>query len=314
MRVVFFGTPDIALPCLEAVAAHHEVAAVVTQPDRPKGRRRKPAPPPVKVRAEAEGLPVHQPAKLNDGTFEAWLREQAPDLCVVAAYGRLLKQPIIDVPPKGYLNLHPSLLPRWRGPSPIRTAILEGDAETGVTIMKLVLEMDAGDILVQRRTPIEPDEDAVALSERLARLGAEAMLDALAQVECGTAEFTPQNPAAVTTCSIFRKEDGRIRWDAPAEGVHNLVRAAVPWPVAHCLFRGEVFRIHRTALTDASAQAAPGTITTVEKDRMLVACADRRLAILEIQAPGKRAMATGEFLRGAHVEPGERFEEIGDAG
>ncbi len=314
MRIVFFGTPEIALPCLEAVSAHHDVCAVVTQPDRPKGRSGKPAPPPVCTWAREHGLPVHQPVKLNDGTFEAWLREQAPELCVVAAYGRLLKQPIIDVPPQGYLNLHPSLLPRWRGPSPIRTAILEGDAETGVTIMKLVLEMDAGDILVQKRTPVGPDENAVELSARLAQLGAEAMLEGLTQVENGTAEFTPQDPGAVTVCSIFEKEDGRIRWEQPAQRVHNLVRAALPWPVAHCLFRGEVFRIHRTALTDRPAGAEPGIVTAVEKDRMLVACADWQLTVLEIQAPGKRAMAAGDFLRGSRVAPGERFEDIPDAG
>lgn len=147
MRTVFFGTPDIAVPTLRAIEALHEVTAVVCQPDRPQGRSKRPVPPPVKVAAEKLGIPVHQPTKLNDGTFEAWLREQAPDVCTIAAYGRILKQPVLDIPPHGWLNVHPSLLPKYRGPSPIRSAVLNGDTVTGVSIMRLVLEMDAGDVL-----------------------------------------------------------------------------------------------------------------------------------------------------------------------
>ena len=171
MRTVFFGTPELAVPALAAVAAHHNVTAVVCQPDRPKKRSKRPVPPPTKAWAVEHEIPVHQPLKLNDGAFEAWLKEQRPELCAIAAYGRLLKQPILDVPPEGWLNIHPSLLPRYRGPSPIQSAILNGDPVTGVSIMRLTLEMDAGDVLLQEETPVADDDTTESLSARLAQLG-----------------------------------------------------------------------------------------------------------------------------------------------
>jgi len=310
MRTVFFGTPEFAVPSLEAVAASHEVAALVCQPDRPQGRSKKPVFPAAKVWAREHGIPVQQPTKLNDGTFEAWLRGQAPELGVVAAYGRLLKQPILDVPAKGWLNVHPSLLPRWRGPSPIQTAILEGDVETGVTIMSMVLDMDAGDILQQESMSIGPDETTEALSERLARMGARLLIEGIDKVACGEARFTPQDPDAVTVCTLFEKEDGRIRWDRSAQRIHNRVRAAIPWPVAHCLYRGQVCRIHRSEVVQEATAAAPGTITRVEQDGVLVAAGEGQIAVRVFQAPGKRAMPMADFLRGHAMEAGERFEEI----
>jgi methionyl-tRNA formyltransferase len=310
VRTVFFGTPDIAVPSLAAVAARHEVAAVVCQPDKPQGRNLKLEPPAVKVWALEHGLEVCQPAKLNDGAFEAWLRDQAPELCTMAAYGRLLKQPILDIPPKGWLNVHPSLLPRWRGPSPIQTAILAGDAVTGVTIMEVTLEMDAGGILLQESTPIGPEDTSQSLSERLGARGADLLLQGMELVERGEAHFTPQDPACVAHCHLFEKEHGRIRWASPALDIHNLVRAAIPWPVAHCRFRGEVCRIHRTAIEPQPAEAPPGTITRVEKDRILVATGQGQLAILVFQAPGKKALPMAEFLRGRKIQPGERLEDL----
>ncbi len=310
MRIVFFGTPEIAVPVLRAVSAHHEVAAVVCQPDRPQGRSKKPVPPPVKTCAQELGIPVHQPEKLNDGVFEEWLRALAPEIGVVAAYGRLLKQPILDIPPKGWLNFHPSLLPRHRGPSPVQTAILEGDTETGVSIMQVVLDMDAGDVLLQEATPIGPDENAAELASRLATMGAALMVEGLRLVASGKARFTPQDPAKVTITRLITKEDGRIRWYRSAQSIHNQVRACVPWPVAHCLYGGEVCRIHRSAVVPEDAGAGPGTIAAVESDRVLVATGEGRLAILEFQTPGKRAMTMEEYLRGHAMQVGERFEEI----
>ena len=310
MRTVFFGTPDIAVPSLAAVAARHEVAAVVCQPDKPQGRNLKLEAPAVKVWALEHGLEVCQPAKLNDGAFEAWLRDQAPELCTMAAYGRLLKQPILDIPPKGWLNVHPSLLPRWRGPSPIQTAIMAGDAVTGVTIMEVTLEMDAGGILLQESTPIGPEDTSQSLSERLGARGADLLLQGMELVERGEAHFTPQDPARVAHCHLFEKEHGRIRWASPALEIHNLVRAAIPWPVAHCRFRGEVCRIHQTAVEPQPAEAPPGTITRVEKDRILVATGQDQLAILVFQAPGKKALPMAEFLRGRKIEPGECVEDL----
>ena len=310
MRIVYFGTPELAVPTLAAVAARHDVTAVVTQPDRPRGRSGKPEAPAVKTWALEHGLSVHQPEKLHDGHFAAWLREQAPEVCVVAAYGRLLKQPVLDVPPKGWLNLHPSLLPRWRGPSPIQTAILEDDVKTGATIMRVVLEMDAGDIVLQERTPIGPDETAGELAERLAALGAELMMRALDLVEGDCAPSIPQDPARVTVSRMFEKEDGRIRWSEPARRLHNLVRACNPWPMAHCQLRGQFCRILKTRIEDMPGAAAPGTVIAVGKDRITVAAGEGALALLRVQLAGKKALDMDAFLRGFPIEAGERFEEI----
>lgn len=309
MRIVFFGTPELAVPCLAAAAERNEVAALVCQPDRPKGRRRKLAPPPTKEWALEHGIPVHQPRKLNDGTFAAWLKEQAPALCAVAAYGRILKQPILDVPPKGWLNVHPSLLPKYRGASPIQTAILNGDEVTGVTIMRPVLEMDAGDILLQEEAPIHPDDTSATLSERLAEQGARMLAEGIDLVASGEAVFKPQNPDEATLCRLFEKDDGRITWSSPARDIHNLVRAAIPWPVAHCTYQGETCRIHKTEVVEDIEPAEPGAVVSVEKDRVVVATGEGGLAILVFQAPGKRAMPMGDFLRGHPMTPGETFGE-----
>lgn len=309
MRIVFFGTPELAVPSLKALAARHEVVALVCQPDRPKGRSGKPAPPPAKLAAVELGIEVHQPVKLNDGAFEAWLRERRPELCALAAYGRILKQPILDVPPKGFLNVHPSLLPKYRGPSPIQSAILNGETETGVTIMRLSLEMDSGDILLQRRVAIEPDDTTATLTDRLAEMGADMLVEAVELLETGRAVFTPQDHARATYCKRFEKSDGAIHWAGPARELHNLVRAAVPWPVAYCRFRGATLRIHQTEVLDAPPGAAPGTVVRVEKDLLAVAAGDGLLSIRVLQLPGKRAMPAAEFLRGHPIRPGERFED-----
>ena len=309
MRIVYFGTPPLAVPTLAALASKHEVAAVVTQPDRPRGRSGRPEPPEVKVWAVSHGLEVHQPEKVHDGSFEAWLRERRPELCVVAAYGRLLKQPVLDIPPQGWFNLHPSLLPRWRGPSPIQTALLEGDTVTGVTIMRMVLEMDAGDIVLQEQTPIGPEETAGELTERLADMGAAAMMKAVDLLEGDALCPVPQDPNRVTVSTLFEKERGRIRWAGSAQQIHNQVRACNPWPAAQCLFRGQVCRILGTEPVDASAGAAPGVIIEVCKNRMIAATGKGLLSVLRLQLPGKKPLDTDAFLRGTPVQTGERFED-----
>ncbi len=310
MRTIFFGTPEIMLPSLRAVVAAHEVAAVVCRPDKPKGRGKKLVPPPAKVCAEELGIPVCQPEKLNDGTFEAWLRDMAPESCVVFAYGRMLKQPILDIPAKGWLNVHPSLLPKYRGPSPIQSAILNGDAETGVTIMDVVLEMDAGDILLQEATPIEDEDTAETLAQRLSEMAAPLLVEGMNRVAGGTAVFRPQDPALVTTCRLFEKAHGRIRWDQPAEAIRNLVRAALPWPVAQCRREGAVYRIHRAEVVNDPSPEAPGVITAIEKDHFRVATGRGQLAVYVFQAPGRKAMAVSEFLKGHRMNVGDRFEEM----
>jgi len=312
MRAVFFGTPELAVPALEAVAARHEVTALVCQPDRPRGRSKRPVPPPAKVWADANGLAVVQPTKLNDGAFEAWLRDQSPDVCPLVAYGRILKQPILDVPPQGFINLHPSLLPRHRGPSPIPSAILAGDETTGVSIMRMDAGMDTGDVLLQRELPIQPDDTTASLSNRLADLGAQLLVRGLDLIAAGEATFTPQDHAQATVTAMFRKADGRIRWDAPATQIHNLVRAANPWPMAQCRFRGDVCRIHATHVIDEPSDAPPGTVVRVEPDRVVVATGQGLLSVLTFQPPGKRAMPMADFLRGHPIEPGDQFQSIED--
>lgn len=315
MRVVFLGTPELAVPALSSVAAAHEVPAVVCQPDRPQGRSGTPAPPPVKRWAVAHGIPVAQPAVLNDGVFEQWLREQAPDVCVLVAYGRLLRQPLLDVPRYGFLNMHPSLLPRHRGPSPVQTAVLCGNERTGVTIMRLDAGMDTGDIVLQESTPIGPDEDAAALTDRLATMGAGLMTAALDLLASGRAVFTPQDHARATLTRRFDKGDGQIQWAQPAAAVHNLVRAALPWPVAHCLFKGEVCRIYRSRMAGMETGAfdaalRPGAVIGVGRDHVVVACGQGALAIYEIQMPGKKPMCMDAFMRGRPVAVGDLFEDI----
>ena len=313
MRTVFFGTPDLAVPIVDAVHARHGVVAVVCQPDRPKGRSGRPAPPPVKVWAVERGIPVLQPETPNTEAFVAELRELRPDMCAVAAYGRLVRQVLLDIPPLGWLNVHPSLLPRWRGPSPIQTSILEGATETGVTIMRMTLEMDSGELLEQRRTPVFPEETAEELTRRLAAMAAEMMPAAMDRVLDGTAVFTPQDPERVTYCKMFRKSHGFIRWAGPAWRIHNRVRACVPWPAAQTLYNGQVCRILATRVEAADGSAAPGTVTGVERDRILVATGEGALAVLRFQAPGKKPLDMADFLRGHAIRPGERFEDIQDA-
>lgn len=312
MRVVFFGTPELAVPALAAVASRHDVQAVVCQPDRPQGRSKTPVPPPTKAWAVEHGLPVVQPAKLNDGAFETWLRQQHPDACPLVAYGRILKQPILDVPPQGFINMHPSLLPHHRGPSPIQTALLEGDTMTGISIMRLDAGTDTGDILLQEPVAIAPDDTTASLSDRLAVRGAELLVRGLDLIASGEAAFTPQDHAKATVTGLFEKADGRIQWTAPATRIHNLVRAAYPWPVAHCLLGGEVCRIHRTEVDAETVTEAPGVVVAVERDRVWVATGQGRLAILVFQAPGKRALPMAEYLRGHALQPGDRFESIAD--
>lgn len=310
MRTVFFGTPELAVPSLEAVAEHHEVTALVCQPDRPRGRSKKLAPPPTKVWAQAHNIPVLQPLKLNDGRFEAWLKGWSPDVCTLVAYGRILKQPILDVPRYGFMNMHPSMLPRHRGPSPIQSAVLCGDKVTGVSIMRLDAGMDTGDILLQEEEPIFPEDTTASLSGRLAQRGARALIRGLELIASGKAVFAPQDDRRATVTQLFSKGHGRIRWNASAREIHNLVRAAVPWPIAYCSFGGEACRIYKTEVIDQRATAAPGEVVRVERDRVVVATGEGLVAILVFQVPGKRAMPMADYLRGRSISVGDRFEDL----
>jgi len=308
VRIVFFGTPELAVPSLEALAARHTVTAVVCQPDKPQGRSAQLVPPPVKMRALELGIPVHQPAKLNDGAFEAWLMQQAPEACALVAYGRLLKAPILAVPPRGILNLHPSLLPKYRGPSPIQSAILAGDTETGITIMRIEMDTDAGAILLQRPFPIAPEDTTASLTEKLAHAGAGMLAEGMDLVAQGSAVFTPQDHARATHCRMISKEDARIDWRLSAQEIHNRVRAFIPWPVAQATLGGEILRIHATHVLPSNQGDVPGIVADVTKDAIVVGTGSGRLAIDRLQAAGKKPMSTAEFLRGRRIAAGAAFE------
>lgn len=306
MRIVFMGTPSFAVASLEAlVRAGHQVAGVFSQPDKPVGRHQnKLRPTPVKECAQAHGIPVCQPEKLRDGTALALLRELDPELIVAAAYGRILPDDILALPPKGCINVHSSLLPKYRGSAPINWAILNGDSETGVTIQKMVRDLDAGDIILQRATPVGADEDAAALYDRLALMGGELLTEAVAQIEAGTASYTPQDHAQATQAPMLSRALSPIDWTRPAQAVHDQVRGLYPWPAASTdVISGDTVKIYRSGLPGKPASAFPGVIVSADKQGIDIACGDGRvLRILELQAPGGKRMSAADYLRGHPIQ------------
>lgn len=306
MRIVFMGTPSFAVASLEAlVRAGHQVAGVFSQPDKPVGRHQnKLQPTPVKECAQAHGIPVYQPEKLRDGTALALLRELDPELIVAAAYGRILPDDILALPPKGCINVHSSLLPKYRGSAPINWAILNGDRETGVTIQKMVRDLDAGDIILQRATPIGADENAAALYDRLALMGGELLTQAVAQIEAGTAACTPQDHAQATQAPMLSKALSPVDWTRSAQAIHNQIRGLYPWPAAATdILTGEPVKLWAARTAETPAAARPGTIISAGKEGIDVACGDgQALRILELQAPGGKRMSAADYLRGHPIQ------------
>ena len=300
------GTPDFAVPSLEALlGAGHEVVGVFSQPDRPVGRHQnRLQPTPVKACAQARGVPVFQPEKLRDGAALAVLKELDPELIVVAAYGRVLPDDILALSPKGCINVHSSLLPRYRGAAPINWAILNGDGETGVTIMDMVHELDAGDILAQVSTPIDPAEDAAGLFDRLSRLGGELLTKTGEQIEAGTAMRAPPDPEQVSYAPMLSKALSPVDWTRPAQAIHDQIRGLIPWPGASTdALTGETLKLWRSRVADRTSQAAPGTVLSAGPAGIDVACGGGSvLTILELQAPGSRRMGAGDYLRGHPLE------------
>ena len=262
MKLLFMGTPAFAVPSLEMlIKAGHTVCGVFSQPDKPKNRGMKLLPTPVKVCAQAHGVPVYQPEKLRDGTALELIRSLAPDLIVVAAYGRILPDDILAYPPMGCINVHSSLLPKYRGAAPINWAILNGDTETGVTIMHMASELDAGDIILQRTTPIGPQEDAAALYDRLAALGGELVVEAVAAMERGDATRTPQDHARHTLAPMLSKALSPVDWSRMAHEIHCQIRGLIPWPAATTdIISGEPMKLFAAVETGAKTAAAPGTL------------------------------------------------------
>jgi methionyl-tRNA formyltransferase len=311
LRVVFAGTPEFAARALAALLdSQHEVVAVYTQPDRPAGRGRKLAPSPVKQLAEARGLPVYQPPSLRDEAALQELRRLRPDVMVVAAYGLLLPPAVLQLPRFGCLNIHASLLPRWRGAAPIQRAILAGDSETGITIMQMDEGLDTGPMLLKKRCPIRPDDTAATLHDRLAELGAEAIVEALDHIESLQPE--PQDDSQATYAAKLRKEEAIIDWSRSAAYLDRMVRAFNPWPVAQTRARGKTLRIWAARPLDQAPPAgtAPGTVLQADKAGIDVACGEGVLRLTRLQPAGGKPMDAAAFLNGYRdwVEPGSQLE------
>ncbi len=310
MRLVFFGTPAFALPSLEALVREgHRVAAVITQPDRPAGRGGQSAPPPVKQAAERLGLAVCQPESIRRPEFAQWLRQLAPEAGVVVGYGKIIPPEVIDIPPHGILNVHASLLPKYRGAAPVEWAIARGETRTGVTIMRIDAGLDTGDILLQREAEIGPEETAPELRERLAVLGAELLIEALRALPAGALRPRPQDHAQATLAPMLRKEDGRIDWRMAAGEIANRVRAFIPWPGAYTWLRGKLLHIWRARAVEGTSPDPPGTLRA-GGERLWAACGGgSRLEILELQLEGRRRLPAAEFLRGFRLAENEQLGE-----
>jgi methionyl-tRNA formyltransferase len=306
MRVVFAGTPDFAVPALRAlVEAGHDLVLVLTQPDRPAGRGLAPAFSAVKRAADALRLPLFQPLTLRDAAARDRLQVTQPDVMVVAAYGLILPQAVLDIPLRGALNIHASLLPRWRGAAPIQRAILAGDQISGVCIMQMDAGLDTGPILLRAETPIGATETAGTLQDRLADLGALLLLDALKALEQGTISPTAQSAEGATYAPKITKSEARIDWTRPAREVERQVRAFNPFPGAVARIRDIELKVWRAALRDESGPA--GTILRAGADEIMVACGTRSLALTELQRAGGKRLDAGALLRGFPLSAGERF-------
>lgn len=297
MRVVFMGTPDIASVCLKKVLADgFEVVGVYTQPDRPKGRGMKMVCSPVKEVAMAAGIPVFQPENFREEESVQQLRDLQPDICAVVAYGRILPQKVLDVPKRGCINIHASILPKYRGSAPYQWAVLDGLEETGVTAMYLTREMDAGDIIDVSRTPIGENETAGELLDRLAVLGADLLSKTLSRFAQGEVEGTAQDASQVSYAPMLDKSMSPIDWTKTAWQVHNHVRGLHPWPVATTEIQGKLFKVHATRVAEGSGE--PGQILGLTKTGLLVACCEGAVEILSLQAEGGKRMSAPDYFRG----------------
>ena len=294
------GTPDFAVPSLEAlIAAGHEVVGVFTQPDRPKNRGMKLQPPPVKVCALVHNIPVWQPEKMKDGTALEIIRSLAPELIVVAAYGRILPQDILDAPKYGCINVHSSLLPKYRGAAPIHWAILNGEKETGVTIMRMALALDAGDILSRVTTPIDPEETVEVLHDRLARLGADLLAETISAIENGTVIPIPQDEGQATYAPMLSRALSPMDFTRPARELHDQVRGLIPWPAAVTELGGVRCKVFAASVSNETTGKTPGTVIAADKTGLRLACGGGTvLEIKELQADGGKRMKAADYLRG----------------
>lgn len=300
MRIVFMGTPDFAVPSLkQLIQDGHEIAGVYTQPDKPKNRGMKLTPPPVNVVAQAHNLPVFQPKTLRDEDVQRELADLAPELVVVAAYGKLLPKAVLELPALGCINVHSSLLPKYRGAAPINWAILNGEQETGVTIMHMAEALDAGDIILQAATPIDQNESVEQLHDRLAEMGAELLSKAVTALTEGTAPRIPQDESQYTYAPMLSRELSPIDWSRSALEIHNQIRGLVPWPATTMELKGTKFKVFASLLTGETVEQPGGTVLGADKKGIRMVCGDGGvLCITEVQAPGKKRMKAVDYLRG----------------
>lgn len=303
------GTPEFAVPCLAALYEHCDVIGVVTQPDKPRGRGQKLVPSPVKAWAEAHGLPVWQPKRIKEEDFTAFLEEQKPDLMVVVAFGQILSQRILDIPPYGCINVHGSLLPRYRGAAPMQWCVIDGEKKTGITTMFMDAGLDTGDMLLKAEFPIGPDTTLEEVHDGLMAFGAKVLIDTLEELSAGTLKRIPQTGES-NYAPMLTKETGHIHWQDCAQKIHNLVRGLDSWPGAYTFLAGKKYKIWRTRCTTEKTEAQPGTILRADKkEGLFVAAGDGVLEITELQAPGKKRMAAKDYLNGHAIALPATFED-----
>lgn len=306
MRALFFGTPAIAVPSLEALASVADVVGVVCQPDRPAGRGLELKAPPVKVKARELGVPVVQPEKIRTPEFAAWVRDADVDVALVIAYGRILPRAVLEAPRRGCMNLHASILPRYRGAAPITWAIVGGEAETGVSLMQMDEGMDTGPFYAVHRIPIGPDTTADELAIELGALAARVVRDDLRRAVDGELALTPQDHAAATHAPLLKKEDGRIRWDRSARQIHDHIRGMTSWPGAFTTVEGKPLKVlaARVESEAAHGEAPPGTVVMASRNVVIVACGAGAIQLLRAQAEGRKPLAAADLVAGRTLQAG----------
>lgn len=309
LRIVFFGTPAFAVPTLrELLRSHHPVVGVVTQPDRERGRGQKVTFSPVKTLALEQAVPIIQPDRLREPAVADALQAWAPDLGVVAAYGKLIPEALLTIPRLGMINVHGSLLPRLRGAAPVHRAVIDGDLETGITIMRVVKDLDAGDMFAKVRRPIAPDETSDAVEHDLAEMGARLLVEVVESIASGTAVEEPQDYMFATYAPKITRDDGLVDWQLPATFIHNRVRGLYPWPHAYTYLNGARVILLKSRVVGEPSDAPPGIVTQVTRDAIVIATGHGgQIAIESLQAEGRRPMSTREFLAGHPVQAGARF-------
>ena len=305
MRIVFMGTPGFAAGCLEAlVQAGHNVAAAVSQPDRPKGRGHKVQPTPVHACAQAHGIPTYQPQAIKNGELEDVLQKAAPDVIVVVAYGKILPEFILSFPKYGCINVHASLLPKYRGAAPIQWSIINGERETGITTMYMAQGIDTGDMILKHAIPIAAEETAGTLHDKLMALGAQTLIETLERIENGTAPREQQDDSQSCYAPMIDKTTALIEWDKAAQEICNLIRGMNPSPFAYTTYKGARMKIGTAAVSDVVPEAVPGTVLCAGRDGLLVCCADSALLVKTVQFDGKKMMPVGDYLAGQTIEEG----------